>query len=1038
MPFRFDHPEALWLLTLAPLIVALGLRSMAATDRARRWSAIGLRLVTLLVIVLMLAGFEAVRWHDDMTVIAVVDESESVRRFVPPPEQKAETDVGKPGTIHDFLHGWLGASSARRRQDDRIGVVGYDGRPIVRSVPSAVLGPDTAGQTAPRDGTDTASALRLAMAMFPADTGRRLVLATDGRDQSPADLLAAAREAAAARIHVDVLPLEYRLDREVMVDAVVAPAEAREGQTIPLRVVLRAARPAAGTLFVRHDADTVRFGPPGRSTPGAAITPADWSPETGAASDKNAPTGDAAGPARFVCVRLVDVPVTVPGMHKFEAIFEPEKGQDRIAANNRAESYTLVHGRGRVLFIDNPDPARPDAGLVLPRALKSHGIELDVLPAAAIPDTPRLLQRYDAVVLQNVPAEQVPPVTQRMLARYVSELGGGLVMIGGPDAFGAGGWTDTPIDRVLPVECRVPNQKIVPSGALVIVLDCSGSMHEPMPGSSVTKQEAVNEAAVLAVSTLYLQDLVGVVRFNGSASWVVPLHVNADPHVTAKKIREIKPFGGTNIQAGMEEALNALAPLTPEDAAVRHVILLTDGQSVGGRFQEIARAMAAKGITLTTIGVGQDVNAELLTELAKLGGGSYHPINDVRRLPQVFIKEARTIRKTLIREKEFQPKVVNTGSPVTAGLPGPPPLRGFVLTGEKRDARVFRPMSGPEGEPLLAHWQVGLGRTAAFTSDATSRWATPWLPWGGYPDFWSRLVRHVARPAEGRGYDLSAVLSGDTLRLRLDAAGAEPADRDAKRPSFANQLKVVGAVTHPDGSTTPVRLRQTAPGIYEATVNASAQGNHIASLLIDGPGGERATVIGGASRPAGAELREFTSNQAILEEVASITGGRLLSLSTPEAGLLFGRDGVEPTRSVRPVWRELLVALLAIFLIDVAARRVAWDGGAIAAWVRSQLATGRDTPREEEAAQATLAALRARADALDKELGPREEPPVRDTSQAATRKRAPRTAEAPSAPSTAAPTPTDSAPPTSPPASPPNVGTETTSRLLDAKRRRIH
>ena len=197
-----------------------------------------------------------------------------------------------------------------------------------------------------------------------------------------------------------------------------------------------------------------------------------------------------------------------------------------------------------------------------------------------------------------------------------------------------------------------------------------------------------------------------------------------------------------------------------------------------------------------------------------MGGGTYHDIANPSNLPQVFIKEAKTIRKSLIKETEFTPQMVSTGSPVTRDLPSTPPLKGLVLTGPSATRGCFTPMLGPEGEPLFAHWQTGLGRAAAFTSDATNRWATPWLTWGGYPDFWGRTLRHVSRPTPTRSADLLAEVRGDRLKLRLDAAAPEADGAEGR--TFGNFVDARGAVIRPDGSVTRVELRQTGPGLYEA------------------------------------------------------------------------------------------------------------------------------------------------------------------------------------------------------------------------------
>jgi Ca-activated chloride channel family protein len=940
---RFDNPQALWLLLLAGPIVWLGLRSLAAIEPVRRYTAIALRLAVLIVLVLILAGMQTVQRHSDLTVMAVIDQSESVRRFASPPP--TPNTAGNDRTINQWLREYLRAAAAGKKPDDRFGVITYDGRPTIVQIPGVVPDFDPAIVPTPMDGTDSTAALRLAMARFPADSGKRLLWISDGNETTGDGLvgmLPIAQEARAAGVRIDVLPIDYRLDGEVMVEGVYAPTESREGQTAPVRIVLRAARPSEGTLYLRHDENVVDLAP-GSPGNGAAVRTTDWTLEAQDAPAQDDQVGEV---GRYVLVRSIDLPMSTSGANRFEAVFEPAEGSgDVVAANNRAQAFTQVHGRGRVLVLDG---VGGESGRILSTALASHDLDVETLPANAFPGSLSQLQRYDAVIFQNIPAEALTPAQMRMLSRYVHDMGGGFAMIGGPNSFGAGGWTNSPIDDILPVACEIPSQTILPSGALVIVIDRSGSMSATVGGTNLTQQEVANEASIYALATLFPDDLVGVIAFDQTAKQVVPLTRNSNPGAIASQIRKIQPGGGTNIHSGLDAAYNVLAPLTPNEAAVKHVILLTDGHSTSGDYIGLMRKYVEAGISLSAVGIGDGMNNPLLHQLSQMAGGQFYPIADPRTLPQIFIKEARTVRKNLIREQPFEPQIVQTGSPIMASVTAVPMLQGLVLTGEKRKLGVFQPIVGPEGEPVFAHWQVGLGRSAAFTSDATNRWASDWLRWGGYRDFWARTVRAIARPGSSTEYDLVAGIEGDQLRVRLDVAG---------RQGHQGFMDVRGSLLKPDGSTEPITLTQTGPGMYEAAAPADATGSYIVSLFVSDPqGGERRTVFGGTSKPPGAELRRFQSNRALLEEVARITGGRVLDPSSPTEARLYERDVPFESRSIRPLWRPLLWLLLVLFLLDVACRRIAWDAGAIARWVAGAIVIG--SARREREARTTLDALR--------------------------------------------------------------------------------
>lgn len=921
----FDYPERLMLLLLAVPVIWLGVLGMTGFDRVRRGVAIGLRVIVLLLLVGALSGARSVWGQDTLTVVAVIDQSDSVRTFATPPMPASSGELARG------YEGWVVDSLSRlsndRRADDRLAVVTFDRQPTVRRIPMAVSAVRDDVFTVTEPGSDLAAAVRSAIALFPPDSGRRIVLVSDGHHtedagsdvvSSGAAVLAAAREARGLGIPIDVVPVRYEVRDEVRVDALITPAEARRGQTIPVRVVLRATRPAAGQIVLRQAGETLDLNGAQEGI-GLPVTAGQWTAEV--ADDQRGEGG-----ARYVLVRQVDVPLEDAGAARFEAIFEPGVRGDTVVANNRAEAVTLVQGQGRILVVDY---VGAPSGLVLPETLAEHGIETEVVDPRGMPTRLDAFQRYDAVILQDVPADQVSVAQQRTLARYVHDTGGGLIVVGGPNSFGAGGWTHSILDRsIYPVQCEIPSQTILPTGALVIVIDRSGSMSSPVGQSGYTQQELANEAAVLALSTLYPQDMVGVVAFDSVATAVVPLQLNRDPSVVSNRVRAIQPNGGTNIYTGLEMAHRQLAPLTVQDTSIKHVILLTDGQStppMGGSYRGLVEEMERAGITLSTIGVGDGHDADLLGTLARAGGGTYYPVTDANRLPEIFIKEATTIRRNLVKEELFTPGIAMASSPVIRGISVFPPLRGLVLTGPREDPRVVNTLVGSEGEPLLAHWQVGLGRSAAFTSDAHNRWAVSWLGWSGYADFWSRLVRLIARPSASRELELTTRREGDRLIVRLDAAGAGPSG------TFANFMEAYGAVIGPDQEPQALELRQIGPGLYEGEAVAQQQGSYIVSLRVDDPSGDSRLVVGGATRPVGAELSSFTSNDNLLRQVAEITGGRWIEPERVEEPVLFARDRAFSVEWSRPLWPWLLLAALPLLLLDVACRRIAWDGEALVA-----------------------------------------------------------------------------------------------------------
>lgn len=917
-----DFAQPVWL-ALALLGVptlwaaARWLRSMSGV---RAWSAGLTRVVVIGLIAAMLAGATAVRRTDRMATVVVVDASESVRTFAGGPAGE--------GALAEAAR-WIERASSGRRASELVGVVVFDGRSVAAAAPTSAEIGGLELRPPGREGTDLGEALRYAAAMFPPGAARRIVLVSDG-NETGGDALAAAREVGggATRTPIDVLPIAYRVTDEVVVESVDAPPAGAPGQTVTVRVTVSSAGPARGEIRLFREGEAVDLN---GSAPGL---------------------GDAVelrgGRDSFTYqVKLDDRPI-----HRWRAVFEAGEGADTVIANNRGEAFTVTPGKGAVLLVDGVSEGDPaGAGSTLARALRAGGVEVEVVSAGMTPADPLSLQAYSLVILQNVAKEEIPSSVQELLASYVHDLGGGLVMVGGENSFGAGGWKGSPIEGVLPVSLDLPEQMIMPPAALVIVLDASGSMGQSVMGGLRTQQQIANEGAAQAVLSLDRQDLVAVIEFDDGARIVAPLQANEDPERTARLVRAIAPGGGTNLYPALASAGRLLAS---REAAVKHVIVLSDGQSMGDPQEGVrtAELMASAGISVSTIAVGDGADTQTLGAIAQAGGGEFYQVTNPNTLPRIFLKETRIVRKPLIREQPFTPVVTASGSPVTLGLPGDPPaLGGLVLTQARRDPNVVDAIVAPEGEPVLSHWNVGLGRAAAWTSDA-HRWARDWLGWEGYQRMWLQLVRAMARPESSRNLELTMAVDGDELAIALEAYD------DDGRPLDA--LNVPGMVYEPGGGTREVRLRQVGPGRYEGRAPAGATGQYFAALTPRR--GERALapVVGGATRAVGPELRSLRSDVGLLRRIAEETGGRLLSWEEPETANLFERTGTTRSEAATALWPALLAWCVGFYLLDVGTRRIAWDR-LLSARSRAELAGAAARGAGESAAALRRARERAGA-----------------------------------------------------------------------------
>jgi Ca-activated chloride channel homolog len=907
VPVGFSQPGWFVLVLLALPLAWLAGRWFLSMTRLRRWSAVAARALLLASIASVLAGAVSVRQTQRLAVVAVLDVSPSVRQFG---DQAAGVDAfGTAGPI-DAAREMLALATTGRGSEDLLGVVVFDGRPMAVATPTRADPLNRPLDLSMEEGTDIERALRYASAMIPPDAAGRVVLISDGNETS-GDAFRAAEEyvarLAGARggrsgLPIDVVPLDYNIRSEVIVESVDVPPTADAESVVSVRVVLRSAGSAEGVLRVLLGGEELDINPGGVGI-GRALR---------------------LEPGRRV--EVVEARLEPGRVHRFEAVWEPRvapgsDGQvfvgDTRPENNRASGLTITPGQGEVLLVDGVGRGSPTGGAaLLARTLREAGIGVSAVDPAAMPADLVSLQAFDLVILQDVPADAISEAAQQALAAHVQDLGAGLVMLGGYSSFGAGGWRGSALEPLLPVDLEIPDELVVPRAAVMIVLDASGSMRRSVMGSIRTQQEIANESAAVAVGTLDSRDLVGVLAFDSETREVVPLGPNTDPDATAARIRSIAPGGGTVIGPALQTARDRL---TGVDAEIKHVILLSDGRAADAdRLPPIAEALGRSGVRVTTIGVGAEADERTMRAVAQLSGGEHYTVMDPNVLPRIFVRAIRMVRTPLVREGPFVPRVLATGSPLVEGLSDPPALTGLSLTRARTDPTVVNAMATGQGEPVLATWQVGLGRVAAFTSDARGdNWAGLWADWPGYATFWVRLARSLSRPTASGPYELRLVREGDGLLVRLEAT-----DEEGRPLDF---LRVPATVYAASGRASELTLAQVGPGEYEARVDRPEPGQLVAVVRPLLGAEPLPPVVGGASIPAGAEFRALRSDRALLERLAEATGGRVLPVTVPEEWNLFDRSNVPPRVAVTPIFVPLMALTLVLFVLDVATRRVAWD-----------------------------------------------------------------------------------------------------------------
>lgn len=858
MTVAVDHPSVLLLLpALLAVVFALHAASARRLGAARRRVALAVRTLLLSALVGALAGVHLVLPVDRLATVFVVDLSDSVG----------------PDARQDAL-AFIRESLAAMPEGDLAGIVAFGREAFVERLPSDVRQIDRLASTPAQGATDLGAALRLAAALFPDDAQRRIVLLSDGNDTTGAGQSEAVL-AAARGIQITTRLTATPIEAEALVERLSAPTTARLGETIELVATVRSTIAQLAALRLYVDGVAVAVERPqlvaGTTTVRFRLTPSE------------------------------------PGFHTFRVVLEV--GRDTFTQNNRADAHTIVKGEPRVLVAAGDEGVAAD----LVAALRATRQQVETVIPERLPDDLAGLATYDAVVLVDVPRTRLTDRQLLGLQVYVRDLGRGLVVIGGPQSYGAGGYTKTPLEETLPVEMGVRDRQREPDIALVVVIDKSGSMDachcntfDQGGGSQIAgvrKVDIGKEAILRAAAALTARDEIGVVAFDEAAHWVIRTTPLGTVDDLAGRIAGIAPDGQTNIFAGLDEAVKSLEGAR---ATRRHIILLTDGWSRSGAYEEILNRMKAAGITLSTVGAGGGA-APILAELARRGGGRYYPAPNPAAIPDIFLKETERVAGQQIVEEPFHPIQVGS-SPILRGLEsGFPQLLGYNGTTAKPAANTV--LVTARNDPLLAQWQYGLGRAVAWTSDATGRWAKAWLGWPGFERFFAQLVAWTFPGEEAGGIEAAFVEVGGRTTLRVESVAEDGSPRDF----YATRATVVG----PDFSSATVDLVQVAPGVYERELGEIAPGAYALRISQTRPGAPALGRTVGLVAPTPAEYRLLGPNEALLAALRSATGGRAIASVAD-----VWRHDLATTAALTELWPYLLVLALLLWPLDVALRRV--------------------------------------------------------------------------------------------------------------------
>lgn len=875
------QPQALWLMPLAvlPYLVIVVRRSLVDLPVWQIGAQLLARLAVLVAVALALAQPSLHSPIRGKTVVLVVDVSDSI------------DDVQLSGA-RELLAQSLRQLRAEdeadldRRDRTRLALVTYAGRPRVVQLPeepdpSALLRRGDDGGLA----SDHAAALRLAAALVDPETEGRVILVTDGLGSlaEREDLQAAASELDERQIalHTRFIPGQTRGD--ALVDTLWLPDELRVGETFEVKIDVVSTQPGQAAISLLQDGE-----------PNALEPRQEIELHEGTQQIKMKARVTEAGPVVFTA-RLETADLGTEA--------------NRTTQNDEAAIAGEVRGRPKVLLAGGGGEG------ALARALRSDHLDVHPTDPGALPTNWEDLRAYDLVVFDDVGAGRVSQSARQAIADYVEQHGGGFIMVGGENSYGVGGWKGTTIEKLLPVKFEGERQREQPKLALLLVIDKSGSM------SSEDKLDLVKEAARATARTLDPTDELGVIAFDSRPHVLVRLQPAANRIRIAGDIRRLTSGGGTNALPALRESYLQLAG---SNALVKHVILLSDGQSPETGIDALLGDMRDADITVSAVGVGAGAGKDLLRRVANKGRGRFYYSHDGTDVPRIFSRETREVTKNAVQERSLLPRVAKNVQALRGiDFGRAPGLRGMVPIQAKKMSEVL--LRTHEGDELLVRGRRGLGRTAAFASDARARWAARWLTWSGFAKFWSQLARDTMRQGAtllgGAEIAISPATDTGAWRVVVDVDAPEGFAND-----LLGEIEVVDPSQPEDAvtrtSTLPLHL--SAPGRYEAEFRDVSSGQRLVKAKLydesQSPRRLAAEAVGQVSVPYPAELSP-AQLRPLPEAVAALASG---SAEGPIDDTLQAPGDPRGRTRVRPLWPEVLWGLvLPLLLIDLLLRRVA-------------------------------------------------------------------------------------------------------------------
>lgn len=862
------HP--IWLILAIPLLAAWW------WWRPSRLFRQYLRLGIILLLLFAIAGLAFKLPSRVGTIVVVADRSFSM------PEK---SDAAEKEAV-EMIQQAMG-------NDDRLSVVSFGQNVAIERPPQA--GPFAGfSYQVERDASNLSEAIERALALIPVDSPGKILVISDGRWTGKDPSLAAAK-AAMRSVAIDYRSLQRTNSNDLAIAQIDAPITVTPGEAFMLTAWVKApARQEISFELRRGGGPTPQLLAAGKISVKAGLNRLTFRDRAGE-----------------------------PGAQGY-ILKISGAGADPVLENNSAKILIGVQGPRPMLVLTSSQ----NSGLA--RLLTAGGMKIKTLEAGQSEWTLDELAQYSSLLIENVPAGKIGPRGMETIASWLTETGAGMMMTGGKNAYGPGGYFKSPLEPVMPVSMELRQEHRKLALALVVVMDRSGSMAAPVGGNR-TKMDLANLAAVQVLDLLLPNDELGVIAVDSISHIIADLNTVDVNARFRNRILQIEANGGGIF---IYEALTAASEMMLKaQAGAKHILLFADAadSEEEGKYRELLDRCLEAGITVSVIGLGKpsDQDAELLRDIARRGKGEIYFTESAADLPRLFAQDTIVVARSAFLEEPTPVKLM--GSLVT--LTGrqfndPPKIGGYNLTYLRAKANLAALTTDEYQAPVIAAWQAGSGRVLCYTGEADGAYTGSLAGWKEAGDFFTSLARWTA----GEGKDLPGnmlvtqeVRNGvSIIQLHLDP---EKDEAETGTPLVKTLRGVAGA--KPSAETRA--MQWSSADTLEVAI--PLRGSETALSSVEVPGAGRVTLAP-VALPYSPEYKPAGSEEGVsaLTHLAQATGGKE-RLDLPG----IWKDLPRKLRLIELApWLLILAALL--FLVEILERR-------------SGLVTARLLPKKREMEQ---------------------------------------------------------------------------------------